>query len=503
MLSYYICEKSYVHIYDNLLNWSLFFNRIFNDYFFETSPLEKCKKFFYPSYALAIIQSPFDTNHWEYYMTVGLNSDLCASEFARLPLNLAIIIDVSGSMGSPFNAKHFRGSNIQSKLTIAKNLIMKIVDKLDERDRLAVITFNTKTIELQSLVHLSQSQKHDIKRSLIQLKAEGGTDMSAGINASSALFDRIELTSEYENRIIFLTDAQTNTGELNINFFKSQIQKNAERHIYTTFIGLGIDLQTSLIQEITNHRGANYFTVNDENNFSKLLDEDFNLIVTPLVFNLQLSLQSHQFDIEHVFGSPEYSESTKHFMKINTLFPSRTRDDGSSTRGGVILLKLKNKQDVSMEKSDLQLIMTYEDRVGNITTEKSSIDILGQILKVSKENECLHQSFYANSGIRKAILLVEYITLLKTWIRSERDLFYNKTPLVFCIKNEDNAWLYKSTRDRIATWERQNTPLKVSPLYRSIFTNFKTYFEQEMSELKDDDLNQELAILDKLISYNQ
>lgn len=433
-------------------------------------------------------------------MTVGLNSNLSASSFTRFPLNLVIVLDISGSMGSPFNGNHSHGSERQSKLNIAKDLIMKIVDKLGEQDRLAVVAFHNDAIELQPLVYLSANQKNDIKRTVNQLKADGGTNMGKAVDVSSKLFDRIDLTHAYDNRIIFLTDAQTNSGELSIDYFKKQMQTNAERRIYTTFIGLGIDLQTQLIQEITNIRGANYFTVHDRENFCQLLDDDFALIVTPLVFNLQLRLNSKQFQIDHVFGSPNHDESTEQLMKINTLFPSRTRDDGKSTRGGVVLIKLKKVQDTSDEQQDLQLTMTYEDRLGQVAEEESSINLFSE---TQKEGTHPSQPFFGNSGIRKAILLVEYVTLLKAWIRNERDHFYNQQPLAFCIIGQNNAWLYLTSQHGRPTWERRNTPLKVSPLYRSLFSNFKTYFEQEMSALKDDDLKQELSIFDKIISHRQ
>ena len=436
-------------------------------------------------------------------MTVGLNSNLSASSFARFPLNLVIVLDISGSMGSPFKGNASRGSDSQSKLNIAKNLIMKIVEKLGEQDRLAVVAFHTDAIELQPLVFLSANQKKDVQQTVDRLRADGGTNMAKAVDASSKLFDRIDLTNGYDNRIIFLTDAQTNSGELSVDYFKTQMKKNAERRIYTTFIGLGIDLQTQLIQEITNIRGANYFAVHDQTNFCQLLDDDFELIVTPLVFNLQLRLQSKQFQIDHVFGSPDYAESTEQLMKINTLFPSRTRDDGSSTRGGVVLIRLKKTKDSSDENYDLHLTMTYEDRLGHVAEEKSSIDLREQVSPSVSEGAHPRPPFFGNSGIRKAILLVEYVTLLKAWIRNERDHFYNHQPLLFSIINQDNAWLYLSVQHSRPTWERQNTPLKVSSLYRSLFSNFEAYFEEEMLALKDDDLKQELVILEKIIGHSR
>ena len=397
-------------------------------------------------------------------------------------------------MNSPFNRQHVRGDINQSKLSIAKKLILKIVGKLGERDRLGLITFNTVSTELQPLLHLTADRKGDIQTRLTHMHANGGTNMSAGVKTSSHAFDGIELSNEYENRILFLTDAQTNTGELSVDCFRSEVQRNAQRRVYTTFVGIGVDLQTSLIHEITNTRGANYFTVHDEESFCLLLDQDFDLMVTPLVFNLQLTLESDHFQIEHVFGSPSYADSTDQLMRINTLFPSRSQNDGKATRGGIVLLKLMRKQSTSEASPHLRLTMTYEDRRGSLAEEKASVHYPCPLTELD---------YFGDKAIRKAVLLTHYVTLLKTWIRNERSCLYNHRSLDSRIVGEDKGWLYKSKQDTRDTWERQNTPLQVSNVFRQILANFKEHFEKETLRLEDDDLKQEITIMNKLIAHEQ
>ena len=50
----------------------------------------------------------------------------------------------------------------------------------------------------------------------------------------------------------------------------------------------------------------------------------------------------------------------------------------------------------------------------------------------------------------------------------------------------------------LSEWERQSMPLMVSPVYRSVFKEFSSYFAQEMRNVNDYTLDQELAILNKL-----
>jgi hypothetical protein len=55
--------------------------------------------------------------------------------------------------------------------------------------------------------------------------------------------------------------------------------------------------------------------------------------------------------------------------------------------------------------------------------------------------------------------------------------------------------------EKLSEWERQSTKLIVSDQYRKQFQAFSVHLESEMEILKDKDLEQEVKLLRKLISY--
>lgn len=84
---------------------------VFYDYFFDTAAQEEqekteSKNLFCPSYSMATVKDSEDET-CEFYMTVGLNSNLDEATFQRNPMNLLVCIDTSGSMSSPFNRYHY------------------------------------------------------------------------------------------------------------------------------------------------------------------------------------------------------------------------------------------------------------------------------------------------------------------------------------------------------------------------------------------------------------
>ncbi|CAF1027043.1 unnamed protein product [Adineta steineri] len=445
---------------------------------------------------MAITKNPLEQSH-EYYMTVGLNSNLTEDTFKRSPMNLLICVDVSGSMSSPFNRYHYdkHHSNTtnnddtefdtRSKMLITIEVISKVLDYLKHNDRLAIITFESKTSIIQTMKKVTEIDIRKLKDQLLKIRADGGTNMGAALDCCASFFEDAPLiiNNEYDNRILFLTDAQPNEGSLQENTFSSRIEQLSKHHIYTTFLGIGIDLNTQLISSITKHRGANYFSVHDSKKFLQLLDKDFDLILTPLVFNVKMKLESDLFDVEQVYGSPEWNQD-KHdeLITINTLFPSRT-DNNDCTRGGIVLLKLKPRRSLlDLLNTTMCFSVTYENRLGQTYENKQSIDI--------HMNNKIH---YANSGIQKAIVLVNYVTLLKTWINHEREQKYNKRKILFNL-NEQNI-------EKLSDWERQSTPLIISKQFREQFKIFRNYFQLGIIELNDKDLEQEMKILNKLIDY--
>ena len=72
-------------------------------------------------------------------------------------------------------------------------------------------------------------------------------------------------------------------------------------------------------------------------------------MVTPLVFDLNLNFESDGYEIDKIYGTDSQDKSYGNIMKVNTLFPSNTNED-SEAKGGVILLKLKKKENSTNNK---------------------------------------------------------------------------------------------------------------------------------------------------------
>ncbi len=471
---------------------------LFYDYYFETGEQELCQKLFCPAYSYAISSDPFSGKE-EYYLSVGLNSGMKESDFKRKKLNLIIVLDISGSMSSSFNKYYYdqfgnkklveeteeNGDFEKSKMQVASESVVALLNNLEDDDRFGMVLFesNAHLAKPLNLVEYSDMQK--LKDHVLEISSRGGTQMSAGMKMGTGLYEEFLDVNpeEYENRIIFLTDAMPNLGDTSEQGLLGMTEKNSENRIYTTFIGIGVDFNTELVEYITKIKGANYYSVHSAKQFKTRMDDEFEYMVTPLVFDLKLNLDADGYEIEKVYGSPEADESTGEIMKVNTLFPSKRVDN--ETRGGLILLKLKK---ISPDAT-LKLRTSYEDRNGKPGSDETIIKL------AEDENE---PEFFENTGIRKGILLSRYANLIKNWVIDERRI--NEKPVEHLVTPEKGIIIPKP-ETHLGKWERQSSPLRVSNHYKELFKEFSIYFEKEMNAIGDDTLSRELEVLNNLSNY--
>ena len=466
----------------------LTYEGLFYDYYFETGAAQECNKLFCPSYSYALSGDPFSGER-QYYLSLGLNSGI--KDFQRKKLNLMVVLDYSGSMGSPFDQYYYdRFGNMvevdpsgqessKTKMEIADESVVALLDHLHPDDRFGMVIFSDEAFLLDPLTDMADKKPDRLKSSILGIRETYGTNMEAGMEAGTAQFDRLlpQGGSDYENRIIFLTDAMPNLGETGDLPLYRMLEENARKGIYTTFIGIGVDFNSELVEGITKIRGANYYSVHSAQEFRQRMDDEFDFMVTPLVFDLRLNLDAPGYEIEKVYGSPEADLATGDLMKVNTLFPSQAEE--GAVRGGAILVKLAKLSD----QGKIRLSASYEDRDGKSDSDEAEV-----ILEESDSD------FYQNNGVRKAVLLSRYADLLKNWMIDERTAAGKGGRIVPSVTLTGGIVIPVE----LGEWERQSLPLTVSDPYPQLFGRFRDYFQVEAQQIGDETLGQEEAILRKL-----
>lgn len=479
---------------------SITYEGVFAEHYFLPGEKSPCEALFCPILSTAVTKNLFSEKA-EYYLNVGLDSGIKASDFTRKKLNIVIVLDISGSMSAPFDAYYYdNGKKIplseeerkKSKMEIANRSIVAMMAHLKPEDRLGIALFDNNAYIAKPLRPVALTDMEAIKKHILSLRPRGGTNWSAGYRKGLSLFeklsDALKDPSEYENRIIFLTDAMPNTGELSEEGLFGMVKSASQKGIYTSFVGIGVDFNNDLVKAVSKTKGANYFSVHSAKAFKERMEKEFDYWVTPLVFDLKLELIKGDFDIEAVYGAPEADRESGTLLHLGTLFPSETKEE--RIKGGLILAKLQKRGD----GDEVTLRLSYTDRDGRSHS----------VIKKANFKPCC---YYDNSGIRKGIWLARYVTLMQNWLidmrRGCNDIVKPLPPLRPLKKR---AFLYPPERPEFSympTWERRSCPLIVSRGYRDLFTLFAKKFAKEMRTLKDESLKKELDTLNDLSRYKK
>ena len=116
-----------------------------------------------------------------------------------------------------------------------------------------MVLFESEAFLAKPLRKVGETDMDAIKKHIIDIAPTGGTNMSSGLNMGTGLFEELINVDhdEYENRIIFLTDAMPNRGELSEGGLFDKMENNALNGIYSTFIGIGVDFNSELVEKIS------------------------------------------------------------------------------------------------------------------------------------------------------------------------------------------------------------------------------------------------------------
>lgn len=513
--------------------YDITYEGLFYDYYFDTNNdmtlQNSCENLFCPAYTNTVTYDPF-SNEKQYYMSVGLNSNIKESDFERNNLNVVIVLDVSGSMESLFDRYYYdRSSTIHGeiilkekgieildreeykrKIQIATESIVSLTKHLTPEDRLGIILFSSDSHVARPLSNMIGVDEKQLKRNILGVVSGGGTNMESGITTAQKMYDDIptnnyipsEIRNDkpYDNRIIFLTDAQPNRGSiLSDSGFKNLIlDLETDDNIYTTMVGIGVDFNAELVQAMTNEiRGANYYSVHSASDFKQRLDDEFAYMVTPLVFDLNMILTSGNFVIDSIYGVPgvdndeDSPTNGKNIISINTLFPSASID--GEVRGGIILLKLSKVND-SITDDNVTLEVSYLDKHGTLYSERENISITTTVSNNT-------------NAVEKGILLVQYADIMRSWITEQRITESHTDIIPGNIWYKDGIYeTYGTIQDfiefnniNLSQYERTSLPLTINNDYRKIFTDFTTYMNDQSDILGDDTLLQEVEMLNLVL----
>jgi Ca-activated chloride channel homolog len=257
-------------------------------------------------------------NGREAVLQIGFSTALANDRRQLRPLNMALVIDKSGSMAD------------LDKLSRVKAALLTLVNQLRETDILSITIFDSQAAVLMPARTLFD--KESVKRLIRGIEPGSSTNIHAGL-----MLGYHEALKNYRreatNRVVLLTDGIANQGVTDPDRIAQDSLRFNERGIDLSTIGVGLDLNKDLLRTLAKSGRGLFHFVADTEDITKVFVKEVQSLVSPVASepNLEIEYDS-SLELAQVYGYEPQASGNGLRIKLDNMNSGMTQ---------VVLLRFK------------------------------------------------------------------------------------------------------------------------------------------------------------------
>ncbi|CAL5440764.1 unnamed protein product [Camellia sinensis] len=365
----------------------------------------------------------------------------------RSGVDLVTVLDVSGSMDG-------------EKLEKMKIAMLFMIKKLSPVDRLSIVTFSGGSKRLCPLRQITENSQAEIEKLVNALVANGGTNISAGLQTGLKVLNDRRHTSGRVVGIMLMSDGQPNQGDDAAQVSVGNVP------VYT--FGFGADHDPRVLNAIANHSmGGTFSEVRNQNNLSIAFSQCLAGLLTVVVQDLKLTVTKVESTIVKVsagnypqskdddagpvtvsFGDLYNKEVRK--VIVDLLLPAASRPAGSD------VLEITYTYSTGGKLFDASPIILTVSRTGRTSVEPEREEVMMEenrlrTAQMIKESRVMADDKKLDGALKK---LAEAQSLLENVVNDESN------PLIEMLKSELQQMSRLMKTQEI--YEKQGRPFALS-----------------------------------------
>ncbi|MBT3274091.1 MAG: VWA domain-containing protein [Spirochaetales bacterium] len=208
------------------------------------------------------------------YLKISLTGFELEESRDRTPVNVAIVLDRSGSMEG-------------DKIVRAREAAKMAVDLLDSRDIASIITYSDTVSVLVPATKVTD--RRYIKDKIDSIYADGSTALFAGVSKGGHELEKFFDINKV-NRVILLSDGLANVGPDSPAALGDLGASLRKMGISATTIGLGLGYNEDLMVRLAEKSDGNHAFVENSRDLARIFEYEFGDILSVVAQDLQIEI---------------------------------------------------------------------------------------------------------------------------------------------------------------------------------------------------------------------
>lgn len=224
----------------------------------------------------------------EAVLQIGFSTALASDRQQLPPVNLALVIDKSGSMAAA------------DKLSKVKESLLTLVNQLRETDTLSIVVFDSEAEVLRPARALGD--REEVRRLIRQIETGSSTNIHAGLMLGYREALR-NYNREGTNRVVLLTDGIANRGVTDPAQIARESLSFNDRGVDLSTIGVGLDLNKDLLRDLAKSGRGLFHFVADAQDIDKVFLKEVQSLVAPVAAEPDLEIEyGPGLELAQVYG---------------------------------------------------------------------------------------------------------------------------------------------------------------------------------------------------------
>ena len=264
------------------------------------------------------------------------------SAAASSPMNLALVIDRSGSM---------KGDRIAN----AMNAAVAAIERLRDGDSVTVVAFDSAAQVVVAPTRVSSSSRASMQNAIRNIRLGGDTCISCGMLEGMQQLAQTSLSGDRVNRMILLSDGATNSGIKDVPGLRAMAGRMTGKGVTISTIGVDVDFDEKVMAALANEGNGRHYFVANASGLPAVFAQEFDDILASVAKEAELAIElAPGVEVAEVFDRSFRREGNKIIVPFGTF---------SAKQEKTVLVKLR----VPAEKEGMQAVadvrLAYRDLV--------------------------------------------------------------------------------------------------------------------------------------------